>query len=216
MVQLILPLTPAPAMTRADFLVAPGNEKALAFLDTWPRWPAPAAVLWGPPASGKSHLAQIWAQIAGAPVMSAGALRDGVPDVGALVLEDIDPILGDAVAERALFALLERGTPLLATAQAAPSDWRLAMPDLHSRARALLAFGLGAPDEALLRALAAKLFADRQLAVPEAVVDRILLGLERSPGAVQGFIARLDARALSEKRPVNLGLVRDLLDGAPG
>ena len=53
-------------MTRADFIVAPGNARALAFLDAWPDWPAPAAALFGPSASGKTHLARIWAERAGA------------------------------------------------------------------------------------------------------------------------------------------------------
>jgi chromosomal replication initiation ATPase DnaA len=75
----------------------------------------------------------------------------------------------------------------------------------------LLGFGLWAPDDALLAALAAKLFADRQLTVPETVIQRMVHGLERSPAAIRDFVARADAQALAEKRPVNLGLIRDLL-----
>ena len=55
--QLVLPLQTRAALGRADFLVAPGNAQGVAFIDSWPAWPAPAAVLYGPPASGKSHLA---------------------------------------------------------------------------------------------------------------------------------------------------------------
>ena len=65
--------------------------------------------------------------------------------------------------EAPLFALLERGAPLLLTSQTPPSQWPFALPDLKSRANALLAFELWAPDEALLMTLAVKLFADRQL-----------------------------------------------------
>jgi chromosomal replication initiation ATPase DnaA len=90
------------------------------------------------------------------------------------------------------------------------------MPDLSSRYRALLAFPLWAPDDALLAGLAAKLFADRQLQVPDAVVAHMIRSLERSPGAIRDFVARADQRALSEKRPVNLGLIKELLaDSAP-
>ena len=60
--------------------------------------PAPAASLYGPPASGKSHLAQIWAGAAGASVIAAAELRQA--PLGAVVVEDID-----AAADR-LFALL--------------------------------------------------------------------------------------------------------------
>lgn len=217
MVQLVLPLGLRPSMTRADFLVAPGNAKAVAFIDSWPGWPAPAALLHGPAASGKSHLAAIWAAASGACVVPARDLDEAaLPAPGPLVVEDVPAAPGPAM-EAALFALLARGTPLLLTARVPAADWTLALPDLASRARALLAFSLWAPDEAFLRALAVKLFADRQLAVPEAVVESLLAGLDRTPGAIQSFIALLDARALSEKRPVNLGLIRTLLGGAePG
>ena len=78
--------------------------------------------------------------------------------------------------EAPLFALLERGAPLLLTvADAAVAIGRVQLlPDLVSRARALLAFALWAPDDALLMALAVKLFADRQLAVPESVVAHMI------------------------------------------
>ncbi|MBA2588327.1 MAG: hypothetical protein H0U98_06845, partial [Alphaproteobacteria bacterium] len=37
--------------------------------------------------------------------------------------------------------------------------------------------------------------------------------LERSPGAIRDFVAQADAAALTAKRPVNLSLIRDLLEG---
>jgi len=128
------------------------------------------------------------------------------------VVEDVvAPGMDQSVAEVPLFALLERGAPLLITSQMAPSDWPMVLPDLVSRARALLAFPLWAPDEALLMGLAVKLFADRQLQVPENVVLYMVRALERSPGAVRDFVARADAEALAQKRPVNLSLIKDLL-----
>ncbi len=59
--------------------------------------------------------------------------------------------------------------------------------------------------------LAVKLFADRQLQVPENVVLHMVRALERSPGAVRDFVARADAAALAQMRPVNLSLIKDLL-----
>jgi chromosomal replication initiation ATPase DnaA len=208
--QLVLPLETRSALGRADFIVAPGNERAVAFIDSYPHWPAPAAALHGPPASGKSHLAAVWAEKTGATVIEAGALDAGVPD-GALVVENV----AMGVAEAPLFALLERGAPLLLTAQAPPAEWpaqfHLHLPDLVSRSRALLGFALWAPDDALLMGLAVKLFADRQIQVPESVVSHMIRSLERSPGAIRDFIARADAAALADKRPITLSLIKDLL-----
>jgi len=212
--QLVLPLETRSAQGRADFLVAPGNERAVAFVDSYPGWPAPAAVLFGPPACGKSHLAAVWAGKAGARILEAASLDADLPP-GAMVVENI----AAGVREAPLFALLERGAPLLLTAQAPPSLWPALfgfhLPDLVSRSRALLGFALWAPDDALLMGLAVKLFADRQLAVPESVVSHMIRSLERSPGAIRDFVARADTAALAAKRPVNLSLIKDLLESRP-
>ena len=206
--QLVLPLEPGNAMTRAEFIVAPGNARALAFLDSFPDWPAPALALTGPSASGKTHLAHIWAQRSGAMLLDARSLRD--PVCGPAVVENIDSAPTFA-HETALFAMLEQGAPLLLTGRAAPSLWPVSLPDLASRFQALLAFELGASDEALLMALAVKLFADRQIVVPEGVVTHLVRTLERSPAALRDFIQRADAQALAEKKPVNLQLIRGLM-----
>jgi chromosomal replication initiation ATPase DnaA len=210
--QLILPIEPASRMTRDDFIVASGNANALAFLDKWPDWSAPAAALFGPGASGKTHLARIWAERANAMVLDARELD--APADGAAVVENCDHVCG-AAHERALFAMLERGTPLLLTGRDAPSFWPVALPDLASRLRALVAFELGGADEALLMALAVKLFADRQVQVPEAVVTELVQQLERSPAALRDFIARADREAMSRQKPINLQLIRGLMTG-PG
>src|SRR5436190_23003921 len=52
---------PPPTYAREDFVVSNGNREALAWLDRWPDWPAPALALSGPPGSGKTHLGRIWA-----------------------------------------------------------------------------------------------------------------------------------------------------------
>jgi chromosomal replication initiation ATPase DnaA len=207
--QLVLPLEPLNAMTRADFIVVPGNQRALAFLDSWPDWPAPAAALFGPPASGKTHLARIWAERSGAVLVQADSLDE--PVAGAAVVENCDSPRAPG-HQSALFAMLEQGAPLLLTGRSAPSAWPVSLPDLTSRFRSLVTFELGEPDEALLTALAVKLFADRQLLVPEAVVTRLVHGLERSAAAVRDFIAKADREALSRQKPINVQLIRELME----
>jgi len=209
--QLPLPLESKPALGRADFIVAPANAQAVAFIDSFPHWQAPAGALHGPSGSGKSHLVGVWAKVAGAKIVPAAALDEvwvaGLEPGRAIAVEDVD----SGVNEAALFALFHHPGPLLLTGREPPSAWPTALPDLRSRFAALLAFPLWAPDEALLTQLTRKLFTDRQLAVPDPVIMRILRSVERSPAAIRDFVARADARALAEKRPVSVALVGDLL-----
>ena len=211
--QLILPLPVDSALGRTDFIVSTANAEAVAFVDSYPDWPAPAGVLYGPAGSGKSHLARAWAARAQAPIIQASALDDIVASrlpQGALAIEDVDAAL-PASRDSALFTIVERGSALLLTGREPPALWPVLMPDLASRFRALLAFPLWAPDDRLLAGLAHKLFADRQLRVPESVVVRMVASLERSPEAIRDFVARLDAKALAEKRRITAALVRELL-----
>jgi chromosomal replication initiation ATPase DnaA len=213
--QLPLDLGHRPALGRADFLVAPCNADAVAWLDRWPQWPAPALTLWGPPGSGKTHLAHVFAQRA----------RASFIDPAALATERVPAILGQARTavldnvERAaeepllhLFNLLaERNGHLLLVAREAPARRAIAVPDLRSRLVAAPAVAVAAPDEALIGALLIKLFADRQLQIGEELVAYLTLHLERSFAAAQRAVAALDAAALAERRPVTIKLARRVL-----
>jgi len=212
--QIPLPLETPSRLAREDFIVGPGNSAAIGFIDAWPAWPSPAASVHGPAGSGKSHLANVWAARSGARIVEAAALDEAVlarSPAEPLAVENVDQASLTASAETALFALIERGQSMLLTGREPPSAWPARLPDLASRFRALLAFPLWAPDDALLEALAHKLFTDRQLSVPDTVVAQMIRALERSPAAVRDFVARADAAALAQKRPITLGLIRELL-----
>lgn len=212
--QIPLPLQLPEKLGRDDFIVGPGNAAAVAFVDAWPDWTAPAGALIGPPGSGKSHLAGVWAARAKAEVVTAADLSEAVLACTApLVIEDVGRAPLSLEAERALFALLERGQGVLLTAEDAPGVWTAALPDLISRFAAILAFPIWGPDDEMLQALAGKLFADRQLAVPEGAIAQMVRSLERSPAAIRDFVARADAAALARKARVSLALIRELLDG---
>jgi chromosomal replication initiation ATPase DnaA len=212
--QLALPLETRPALGREDFIVAPANSEAVAFIDAFPDWPAQAAALYGPSGSGKSHLAAVWARCAGADIFEACNLDDAaLAKMAPVVVENMDSVALSDRAESVLFGLFERGGPLLLTGREPPSSWPSRMPDLASRYRALLSFALWEPDDALLGALARKLFSDRQLTVPDAVIEQMVRSLERSPGAIRDFVGRADEKALAEKRPITTALIREILQG---
>ena len=214
--QLTLDLTYPGSFSREDFLRSPANAAALAAVDSWPEWPTRVLALVGPQGSGKSHLSAIWAARAGARFLSARALASSdVPDAlatGALVLEDAAP---GAVDERALFHLInlvrEEEGHLLLTAATAPGGWRLTTADLASRLRAVPVATLAPPDDALLRAVLVKLFADRQLMVDESVIAFLAHRIERSFAGAKLAVERLDAEALRRQRPVTRALAAEVL-----
>ena len=76
--------------------------------------------------------------------------------------------------------------------------------------------GIAPAEDELLRALLARLLAERQLAVPAAVQDWLLLRLPRTPAAIREAAARLDHAALAAGSRITLALaagqLADLLD----
>jgi chromosomal replication initiation ATPase DnaA len=217
--QLAFDLEPAENFSRDDFIRGAGNAAALDLVDSWPDWPARAVAIVGPEGAGKSHLAAIWADAAGARRLASRALDESaVPAAlatGALALEcgAVDADLD----ERALFHLLnlvkEQGGFLLLTARTAPATWPIGLPDLASRLRAVPAVTLAAPDDAMLRAVLVKLFADRQIAVDEALISYLVVRIERSFAAARAIVATLDREALRRQRPVTRALAGEILGG---
>jgi chromosomal replication initiation ATPase DnaA len=173
----------------------------------------------GPEGSGKSHLAAIWAELAGARSTSAHALTPaavpGALATGALVVEDLKPSGFD---ERAMFHLLnlarEDDASVLITARVPPSAFEVELRDLKSRLRAVPVVSLLQPDDRLFRGLIVKFCADRQLNIDEAVVSFLANRIERSYAAARHAVDLLDTEALRLGRPVTRALAAELLRDA--
>lgn len=211
------------ALARADFVAAPANRAALAWIERWPDWPAAALALCGPKGAGKTHLAQIWRRRAAAAELPADAL--GNASLPSLLGESRAVLVdgADRAAEEPLLHLFnmlaERGGHLLIVAREPPGRWDMRLADLRSRLRAVPAVAVAAPDEELIATLLVKLFADRRLAVSREIVDFLSLRLERSFAAAQNAVSILDRAALAEHRPLTIPLARRVLGfgdaGAP-
>jgi chromosomal replication initiation ATPase DnaA len=217
--QLAFALPHAESLGRDNFLEGPANAAALGLIDGWPDWPNRVMLLVGPEGSGKSHLAAIWAEQAGARSTSAHALTvaevPGALATGALVVEDLKPQQFD---ERALFHLLnltrEEQAYVLITAREPPSALAIELRDLRSRLRAIPTVSLLPPDDQLFRALIVKFCADRQMLIDEAVVSFLATRIERSFAAARQAVELLDSEALRLGRPVTRALAAELLRDA--
>jgi chromosomal replication initiation ATPase DnaA len=214
--QIPLELPVEPRLGADDFLVAPSNQTAWELLDSWPHWPAPLILLTGPAGSGKSHLGSIWVQKSAAPVRKLAQLAmDELPALAAaraVLLEDAEP---GCVPERALFHLInsmrEAGGHILLTARQGLSALKITTPDLLSRLRLAPVAHISSPDDALVRAVLVKLFADRQLLVEANVVEYLAVRIERSLGAARSIVEQLDRQALSSQRAVTRPMAAQVL-----
>lgn len=216
--QLPFDLPHRPAAARQDFFVAPCNAEAVQLIDLWPAWITPMQFIYGPHASGKSHLLAVWQEKSGALAISADAIGAGV-DVTALasaqavIIDNCETLHSDA--EEHLFHIFNdlklRDVPCLIAGALPPSQMRFEIPDLASRLRSLPAIGLGEADDTLLQAVMKKLLLDRQLEMNPQVMDYVMLRVDRNCEAILNFVARLDEYSLALGKPITRNIAADVL-----
>lgn len=215
--QLALDLGHKPALGRDDFLVAPCNAEAVAWLERWPDWRLHALAIHGPAGCGKSHLLAAFAQdhpdllVLDAAALDAEALAQRpLPPV--VAVEDLERLADEEAFHHLWNRVMAEGRHLILTSRTVPARLPVTEPRVHSRLVATQAVGIGAPDDSLLAAVLVKLFADRQLRVGEDVITYLLGRLERSFAAVGQAVEALDRAALERRRPITVPLARAMLE----
>ncbi|MBR0671942.1 HdaA/DnaA family protein [Neoroseomonas soli] len=210
--QFALPLPIATSCARADLLEDASNAEALAWLDRPETWPGRRLAIFGPEGVGKTHMAHAFAAERGWRFLEGPSLRGlPAPAAGGTVLDDADAVAEEPALLHLINLCAERGEGLLLVGREAPARWKVALPDLASRLRATTAVGIGRPGDALLAALLAKLFADRQLRVAPEVQAWLLARLRREAAVLAEAVARLDRAALMAAAAVTRPLARAAL-----
>jgi chromosomal replication initiation ATPase DnaA len=216
--QLPMPLPHRPSYG-PDFLPAASNAAARLWLDRMDEWPQRRLALWGEAGSGKTHLLHRWAGQHGAELIGGVAPPDrAVLPARPIALDDANRCSDEPALLHLLNSRTEAGVAVLLAAREPPARWPVRLPDLASRLRAIQAVRIEPLEDELLRALLARLLAERQLRVPSALQDWLLRRLPRSAAVLREAAARLDAAALAARGPVTRVIaataLADLLDGS--
>ena len=177
------------------FVVSDSNRAAAQALADWPGGVDKVLALAGPPGSGKSHLASIWAERVGAVALDGAeaALIDP------LELED-RPVLLDPAADaddETLFHLINLaqsgGGALMLVSRKPPVLWKTEVPDLRSRFDAMRVVKIDEPDDAVLAAMLKQAFERRSMTPDDDVIAYLVRRIGRSAKAAEAAVERLDA-----------------------
>jgi hypothetical protein len=195
MTQIALPLDVRGGQEAVRIVVGTANSAAIEALRDPSRWPFRAAIVTGPPRSGKSLLARWFA---------ASATGEAIDDAH----------LGD---ETALFHAWNRAQeserPLLLTA--APG-WRIGLPDLASRLGGSVQVAILAPDDDLIGDLLAAHAEQRRLTLGQGAAAYLVPRIERSWAAVEAVVAAIDRISLERQAAVTMSVWRDALEAVQG
>lgn len=227
MSQLVLPIRLDDHAVFESFHAA-GNETLVSHLKDVSAGTGAGAWVFGPPASGKTHLLQAACAAAGnnsvylsRDVLEAAAppLLDGLAARGLVAIDDLEQIIGQPDWETALFALFnalqDSGGQLVIASATAPREAQIKLRDLESRFMLLPAFRLHALDDAE-RARALKLRAsNRGLDLPDETANYLLSRSRRDMQSLYTLLDHLDAEALRAKRRLTIPFVRECLAGEP-
>ncbi|WP_208435732.1 DnaA regulatory inactivator HdaA [Bartonella phoceensis] len=204
-----------------DVVVTESNRMAFQLIDNWPHWILPIAVLVGKEGSGKTHFSSIWAQKVKALSLHRNEIDQAVAVSSSgksFLIEDID---AGEISETGLFHLINsikqanldtRKATLLITARTIPSAWNLKLNDLKSRLNSVMLVAINQPDDALLTAIAFKLFSDRQIIVHPGIVYYLVSRCERSLFALKRAIDSIDQLALQRKSKITRAVINEVLD----
>ena len=161
-------------------------------------WPFKAAVLSGPPRSGKSLLARWFAE------SGKGAAIDSA----------------ESVDETELFhrwnRAQESGKPLLLVSNAGSTGWRINLPDLASRIGAALHLEVGEPDDAMLAELITLHAEQRGLVLDDSAAAYLVPRCQRSHLGVERLVAEIDRLSLERKAAPTMAIWRDALEALTG
>lgn len=220
--QIPLSLSHTPSYRYEDFVIGTANHSAFRWLKSWPNWPMPFKGLniYGPAGSGKTHLSHMFEdKNATTPTPTRLTPLSQHDDISAYQHVILDNFDGDDVFESEyvfhLFNHIQNvaGT-LVIFSQNPVAQMQIALPDLRSRLRTLTAEELLSPDDDLLVAILAKLFADRQYVASDGILRYLVRRMDRQYSAAQTLVEQIDRYALAGNKPVNLALVRAVFETA--
>ena len=199
-----------------DFFVSDSNFYAYNLLHSWPKWEKKIINIFGERYSGKTHLIEIFLEKNKGLKLDLNNLRNYDLDRLRFNENIIIENLSEGFDETLFYSLIDTidkyNKFLILTSNKSLSNLNIKLDDLKSRLKNCLFAEIQKPDDILIQALITKNLADYQISLDSKLIDFISKRIERSYSKIKEFVYTIDEISLKKKKPVNLKIIKEILE----
>ena len=200
-----------------DFFVSDSNFYAYNLLDSWPKWEKRMINIYGERYSGKTHLIEIFLKKNKGLVIDLKKLNDYNLDElrfnENIIIDNITDEFDENIFYSFIDTIEKYNKFLILTSNKSLNELNLKLDDLKSRLKNCLFAEIQKPDDILIQALITKSLADCQITLDSKLIDFISKRITRSYTKIREFVCTIDEISLKKKKPVNLKIIKEILEG---
>ena len=199
-----------------DFFVSESNFYAYNLLLSWPKWEKKIINIFGERYSGKTHLIEIFLEKNKGAKVDLNDLKnydlDRLRFNENIIIENLSEGLDESLFYSLIDTIDKYNKFLILTSNKSLNNLNIKLEDLKSRLKNCLFAEIQKPDDILIKALITKNLADYQISLDSKLIDFISKRIERSYSKIKEFVYTIDEISLKKKKPVNLKIIKEILE----
>ena len=221
--QLALPLSFRNVKSHSNFILNNVNEVALSLIDEFSdikkfkkKFNFPVLILYGPPGSGKTHLAHIYQEITNAKFINKFNNKNlNEAKFGkSFIFDDFDKIesLNENFFIHFFNEILVNLGSLLITTSKPPNEINFSLSDLESRINSCISAKIELPDDDFLFSILIKELSDKKIFLNDKHCLYIIKRIKRNYKSISLFAEALDIISLEKKTKITLKQIKEVLN----
>ena len=221
--QLALPLSFRNVKNHSNFILNKVNEVALSLIDEFndinnfkKKFHFPVLILYGPPGSGKTHLAYIFKEITDAKFIKkiTNVIVNEAKLGKSFIFDDFDKIkcLNENLFIHFFNEILFNSGSLLIITSKRPNELNFNLGDLESRIRSCISTKIELPDDNFLFSILVKELSDKKIFLNDKFCLYIIKRIKRNYKSISLFAKTLDIMSLEQKTKISLKQIKEVLN----
>ena len=199
-----------------DFYVSSNNFSAYRLIESWPNWPEKWVNIFGPKGCGKTHLINVLGNKMKGIIIKSSEIDEKILNSyklkECLIIDNFE----NNIDERLFYSIINMAVQdnkfLIVSSIKSIKKFQIKLKDLSSRFTSFIDIGIDLPADDLLRVILAKNFSDKQVEISTKNIEYILKNIDRSYEKVNLFTSTLDSLSLTKGQPINLKLIKNVLE----